>query len=306
MPGGIAENAAFICGRWNGLLDSAGLRGSVSTRPEIGLCFFEAAASLGYDERDLPLGLAGLPCSWHIHLPVDLPLCSQSDPSRGQVEESFGVCRKLMRKCEFLGIDRAVLHPPSNLFSGTYPDSPLGSSPDSSPDFSLPGPSKSGSAAARDALELFAELWARQGFSASGLLLENQPGDDPDKILQAVRNCGIGLCFDFAHVYMGESLPSPSTQTVPGTQPAQPAQPSQAESWLQFAVSASLWHINAPGLRVDGHASLTQLSPAEKWFYLRIFKELKQLSGRPTLMLELFKWADIEASLPLLWELPRC
>ena len=82
-------------------------------KPEIGLCFFEAAACLDYGPEDLPLKLVDLPCSWHVHLPLDLPFCMKPAPGPALVRESFSICRRLMQKCEFLNIRCAVLHPPA-------------------------------------------------------------------------------------------------------------------------------------------------------------------------------------------------
>ena len=92
IPGEIADNARFVSGR----------------AAEVGLCFFETEACLAYGEADLPVDLAGLPLSWHVHLPVDLPW----GEGGGRAAE---VALRLMDKTDFLGARRAVLHLPDGL-----------------------------------------------------------------------------------------------------------------------------------------------------------------------------------------------
>ncbi|OIQ52218.1 hypothetical protein BerOc1_00692 [Pseudodesulfovibrio hydrargyri] len=57
LPTGLAGNALFLADHF----------------PEIAVLFFETEACLAYTDEDLPPSLADLPCSWHVHMPLDLP-----------------------------------------------------------------------------------------------------------------------------------------------------------------------------------------------------------------------------------------
>lgn len=90
IPAGAAENSRFLADFF----------------PEVGLLFFETEACLAYTEFDLPVSLADLPVSWHVHLPLDLPWQAGLDT----------VWRKLaglMEKAAFLSPKCWVLHPPT-------------------------------------------------------------------------------------------------------------------------------------------------------------------------------------------------
>ena len=176
--GGISENAQFICARWQALRQAGMLPARILEKPEIGLCFFEAAACLDYGPEDLPLKLMDLPCSWHVHLPLDLPFCLKPAPGPALVRESFSICRRLMQKCEFLNIRCAVLHPPAGRLL---------------------------EAGAAEAIGLFRELWVASGYPAPALLLENQPESDLAGLAREIAKNNLGACLDLAHLYMNSS-----------------------------------------------------------------------------------------------------
>ncbi|THB69815.1 MAG: hypothetical protein D6E12_03950 [Desulfovibrio sp.] len=91
IPGGLAENCRFLAEH----VDHAQL------------LFFEAEACLAYTESDLPLGLADLGLSYHLHLPLDLDW--ESSP-----EAALATVLALAEKTDFLSPHSYILHPPSN------------------------------------------------------------------------------------------------------------------------------------------------------------------------------------------------
>lgn len=90
IPGDIAANVHFLAGK----------------TPGISLCFFEARACLAYTATDLPSWLQRLNCSWHLHLPLNLPW------GLG-VREVAKICQELWDKAAFLKPVLCVLHPPN-------------------------------------------------------------------------------------------------------------------------------------------------------------------------------------------------
>ncbi len=89
LPAPVAENCTFLAPRFD----------------EIGLAFFETEACLAYTGQDLPPGLASLPVSWHVHLPLDLPWADGA-------ERVAGAVLGLARLVDFLSPGGFVLHPP--------------------------------------------------------------------------------------------------------------------------------------------------------------------------------------------------
>jgi len=85
----VAENCAFLAPDYD----------------EIALAFFETEACLAYTGEELPPGLAHLPVSWHMHLPLDLPWGA----GVGRVAE---VVLALRGRAEHLAPSAFVLHPP--------------------------------------------------------------------------------------------------------------------------------------------------------------------------------------------------
>ncbi len=222
---------------------------------EVGLCFFEAKACLAYGQEDLPASLAELPLSWHVHLPLDLPWRDGAKAAE--------VALALMDKVAFLHARRAVLHLPEGL---ARPGAPAGSA---------------------RAWEDFAARWRGSGRDSRDILLENQPGDEPQVLLDLARACDAGLCLDFSHWLMGRG---------PEILPEQ-----------DFLQRARLLHINAPGPKSTGHAALTELSPAERAWSAEVLRGLFAAASQnhalfphrdTLLMLEIFSWEKIVASLP--------
>lgn len=100
QPGSVASNCRFLQGRV----------------PEVALCFFETAACLRYTADDLPE--AGLPLSYHVHLPLDLPwhredALPDTQSLLDEAELCAGICLALVRKIRSLAPHCAVLHPPA-------------------------------------------------------------------------------------------------------------------------------------------------------------------------------------------------
>lgn len=89
LPAPLAENCTFLAQDFD----------------EIALAFFETEACLAYTGQDLPPGLAQLPVSWHMHLPLDLPWSAGAEC----VAE---VALALARRAAFLSPGCFVLHPP--------------------------------------------------------------------------------------------------------------------------------------------------------------------------------------------------
>ena len=283
IPGEIADNARFVSGR----------------AAEVGLCFFETEACLAYGEADLPVDLAGLPLSWHVHLPVDLPW----GEGGGRAAE---VALRLMDKTDFLGARRAVLHLPDGLARlGARGGAPG----------SAQGELQGGAGAAvgrvgRRAWREFTARWQDSGRAGAELLLENQIGDDPRLLLELAEEEGAGLCLDFSHWLMTSG---------PEVLPEE-----------EFLRRAALWHLNAPGESGSGHAALTELTLSQQaWAreVLRWSRDAGSVFSRagapvfpstgapaaapalahpasfrnnPLLMLEIFSWEKITASVPLL------
>lgn len=90
IPAGVAENCRFLADHFR----------------EIDLLFYETESCLAYTEEDLPPDLAELPCSWHVHLPLDLPWESGFETVWGKLDG-------LLDKCAYLSPHAYVLHPPT-------------------------------------------------------------------------------------------------------------------------------------------------------------------------------------------------
>ena len=352
--GDIAHNASFICNKWQELELAGKFGPGVQSNPEIGLCFFEHLACTAYTGEDLPQHLAHLPASWHVHLPLDLPLYSSGGLAQAQL--SFDICNELMQKVEFLGVKQAVLHPvlapafypvsapafypglaPASypvLAPASYPVFPSGQNEglgaSLAPKFCKPLQSE----ACLNSLNMlkFIDLWEDSGRKRADLLLENRPGDDLTQLFKLAQVSGCGLCLDLAHLYMpaqngqyaattGRPLYAHASDLAPTSAPffasghnspfnvgASPAfslhsPPSKLCAQKQellnpdFLQMLQMVHLNAAGKKQSGHASLACLLPEAQGEYQKIISLLPQNS---TLMLELFKWQQIEESIPFL------
>lgn len=89
LPAGLAENSKFLADYF----------------PEIAVLFFETEACLAYTDEDLPAHLADLPCSWHVHMPLDLPW-------QAGFEAAWQKIDGLLDKIALVSPKAYVLHPP--------------------------------------------------------------------------------------------------------------------------------------------------------------------------------------------------
>ena len=153
LPGTIAENCRFLAGKVH----------------EVGLLFFETASCLAYTEEDLPPPLSDLPLSFHAHLPTDLP--------RGGAQAA-AICLALMERVAFLGVRRAVLHPPP----------PSQAPPDREP-LEYTGAW----------LREFALCWRASNRDTADLLLENTEHGELTALLPVIEALGLSLCLDTGH-----------------------------------------------------------------------------------------------------------
>lgn len=90
LPAGAEENSRYLADYF----------------PEIALLFFEADACLAYTEDDLPPHMADLPCSWHVHMPLDFEWADGLDTIWRKIDG-------LIDKAAFLSPHGYVLHPPT-------------------------------------------------------------------------------------------------------------------------------------------------------------------------------------------------
>jgi sugar phosphate isomerase/epimerase len=125
------------------------------------LLFFDAAASLAYDQKDIPRSLRDFPLRYHAHLPGNLP----EDGAR-----AAALCHALLRKVDFLSPVGAVLHPP-----------------------------RTGSGAAAR-LRAFVREWRALGRDPSLLLLENTRDNDLLDIAAVAEEFDLRVCLDMGHV----------------------------------------------------------------------------------------------------------
>lgn len=162
-PASLAENCRFLAGKVD----------------EVGLLFFDGAASLAYTRDDLPCWMADLPLRYHLHLPVDLRMHGQSGGA-GAAEKDAGLCDALFGMTDFLRQGgpplTGVLHPPA-----------LGA----------------GAKEQRESLnrlDAFLRAFVARGQNPARLLLENVRGNDLLPLKECVREYGLGLCLDMGHV----------------------------------------------------------------------------------------------------------
>ena len=224
FPASMAENCRFLAGRVD----------------EVGLLFFESAASMAYGSEDLPPFLAELPLRYHLHLPADLPMHAP--------EEAAGICHSLFLKTAFLGPLRGVLHPPPNAQGGAK------------------------------CLVSFLDAFIALGTTPDALLLENTKESDLCDLEGVIEDYGLRICLD-----MGHALAYGQNALLEHT------------ALLQ---RAGMIHVNAPGRggAAGRHVPLTSLSPQEAAAAERM---LCAVPNDAVIMMELFAWPDIEASLPL-------
>lgn len=241
-PGTILDNCVFLAGRVD----------------EVGLSFFESNACLAYEEQDLPASLKTLPLTYHVHLPMDLPM--------REPEKAADICLALLGKVAFLAekkgvpdegrppvLPRAVLHPP--------------------------GDDPSDAAHAGCLLARFARRFTDRGGNPADLLLENVAGNDLLKLEAVIREYGFSICLDLGHVLGYSQFELLRSRRI-----------------LQ---RTAMLHVNAPGRgkAVGAHLPLTTLDGAG----LRIAERAcGSIPGSAVIMMEMFDWPHIAASLPLI------
>lgn len=162
ISGTLSENCDFLATRVD----------------EVGLLFMESEACLNYGPEALPPWLANLPLTFHVHLPVDLPMLE--DPAR-----AANICFALLRKTAFLAKGggegngqnmphlRAVLHPPGE------------------------DPARPGRASCQ--LDAFLRIFENMGGDPSLLMLENIEGNDLLRHLELVEIYSMSICLDLGH-----------------------------------------------------------------------------------------------------------
>lgn len=149
FPGTIVDNCVFLEGKVD----------------EVALLFFETQSSLGYSRQELPLALASLALTYHVHLPLDLPW----EKGGGFVAET---CLRLMEKVDLLGVTQCVLHPPAAMLG----DSGV------------------------KAMDAFAGVWALNGRAVSDVLVENTRENSLECVWRHFADAGFGFCIDLGHM----------------------------------------------------------------------------------------------------------
>ena len=89
LRAGLAENSRYLADYFQ----------------EIAVLFFETESCLAYTDEDLPASLADLPCTWHVHMPLDLPW-------RAGFEATWQKIDGLLDKIAYVSPRAYVLHPP--------------------------------------------------------------------------------------------------------------------------------------------------------------------------------------------------
>ncbi|GFM37750.1 cobamide remodeling phosphodiesterase CbiR [Desulfovibrio psychrotolerans] len=305
VPDTLAANCRFLAGRVD----------------EVGLLFFETKACLAYTRQDLPPDLAGLPLAWHVHLPLDLPW---HDP-----EETARVCLALMDKVAFLGARRAVLHPPQPCrmsqeaaggnsggraeFSGSA-EAGKACAGGMCSDTVAAGEESAAAFAARSgrALEIFARLWRGTGRDTRDCLLENVRGADLTDVWPVIEAQDYGVCLDTGHVLSyGQHglLGMPGLRerlrmvhlNAPGVvnQGGASSSAGQASQAGPAGAASQAGQDDRGSKAVAGtgkHLPLTALS--DGWFEA-VAAMLRLADPEAVLMMELFDWAGVAASIPV-------
>lgn len=161
IPGTLAENCGFLATKVD----------------EVGLLFMESDACLKYGPEDIPENLADLPLTFHVHLPVDLPI--RDDPSR-----AAAICLALLGKTVFLAQReenmgrrvphlRGVLHPPAE-----YPGQP-------------------GKASCE--LDVFIRTFQDMGGEPALLMLENIKENNLLRHMELALVHSMSICLDLGH-----------------------------------------------------------------------------------------------------------
>ena len=260
MPGTVAENCAFLA----------------SVVDEVGLLFMETSACLAYDKRDLPNSLADLPLTYHVHLPLDLPM---QEP-----EQAADICARLLDKTAHLPsaaapAKSAVRENASGKAVSEKPKTAGPAPPAIRAVLHPPVHDPADSGLAARLLDSFAESWLNRSGNPSQFLLENTRGNDLTHLGGPVLQYGFSLCLDMGHAlaYGQEKL-------------------LRRQSLLQHV---DMLHVNAPGRgsRAGAHLSLTSLDESSRRQAERM---CLSIPGHAVVMMEFFSWRLIAESLPML------
>ncbi|SDK89873.1 hypothetical protein SAMN05660337_1629 [Maridesulfovibrio ferrireducens] len=147
IPGNVVENCRYLEGRVD----------------EVGLLFFETAASLAYTEEDLPADLAETGLSFHIHHPLDLPW----HEGAGKVAR---VMNLLVAKAAHLNPVAHVLHPPkAGPFAGIL-------------------------------LADLAKEFNGTSIDPENVFIENIKDNSLEDNIDVIRDCGFKVCLDLGHM----------------------------------------------------------------------------------------------------------
>jgi hypothetical protein len=253
----VSENAAFLAGRVR----------------EVALLFFQTEACLAYGEEDLPPSLAGLPLSWHLHLPLDLPW------DRG-AEATARTVAALADKAAFLAPRGMVLHPPPGpgllgpMVRGLAremaqkPGQERGQAPEQEP-----GRKLDRQPAKESTLES-----PRKGQPVPALWVENTVRESLPAFWEEICGCGCGVCLDLGHLLLAGD--EARTLALPG---------------LFERVRAV--HVSAPGPYGGGHAPLSALDRRGRDLLRHVLEGIKEDS---VVVLELFDLPGLAESAGLL------
>lgn len=239
LPGTIVENCLFLSSKVD----------------EVALLLLETESCLAYGRQDLPLLLADFGLSFHVHLPTDLPW------ERGG-RAVGGICLTLMEKVNFLGVDRAILHPPARINNASADEG-------------------------KTLLEDFALTWQKAGLSPGCIFLENIRENDLTGLEEFFGPSGFGLCPDLGHVLAyGQEALLEMLARLPET-----ARPGM----LHYSAPGS----GQQGKPKSAHRPLDELAPwgREVGEFL-----LAHLAPGGVIVAELFDWRYIERSLPVIMD----
>lgn len=239
FPGTVLDNCLFLSGKVD----------------EVELLLLETEPCLAYGRQDLPLSLADLGLSFHAHLPTDLPW-ERGGRAVGEM------CLTLMEKVDFLGADRAVLHPPAAIDNAPVDE-------------------------CKTLLEDFALAWQRAGRSPGCVFLENIRENDLSGLEGFIGPSGFGLCPDLGHVLAyGQENFLDMLARLPET--ARPGMlhynaPGSGRQGEPESTHRPLDELAPPGCKV-GKSLLALLAPGG------------------VIVAELFNWRYIERSLPVIMD----
>lgn len=161
-PGTMEENCLFLSEKVD----------------EAGLLFFEAEASLAYGRKDLPLSLADLSLTYHLHFPLDLPWHHPA--------EAADICLALLEKTAFLSGTQGARRP--------FPHSALAAV------LHPPDADRADSGRAGRLLASFVRRFTDCGGCTGTLLLENTAGNDLLDLEGLIVEFGLGVCPDLGHM----------------------------------------------------------------------------------------------------------